>query len=818
MLSSIRSKLFVLVGLALVPAALSLAVAARGERDQAVRDAGKRLLHSSLLLAGEHENFVDGTELLLKAMRGNPALRNPDACADHLREALTASKRYVNFLVFDAEGRLVCDALETSGSLNIQDRPYFQEAITGRFVVGDYTLTRTGRGPVLPLAIDLLDARGRPSHVLVTGLHLEWLQDYEARLALPPGAGLLVFDRRGCILVGGRPGTRPAWWPEVRFTDGTAMIDVEGQRFRIASVDDGRLYVAVGLPRRDIEAAGQSHLRAALLGLVATLLAGLVLSALFADRAIVRRVEALTRFAEAARAGRAGGPPLTRGNDEIGRLGAALAHMVRELERRIVQITASEATQRRLAEQDMLIPDLLNRRAFVERLDARMAAPRGGDTLTALLLIDLDRFKPINDTYGHGVGDKLLMAVGERLRCAVRVGDPVARLGGDEFAIILGGLRHADNTETVATKIVHDLQRPFDIDGLTLEIGASMGIALCSHDADTSEQVLQFADAALYRAKTSGRGRRQFFDADMRVEVEKRRCVEADLRRALDAGQFVLHYQPQVCLKTGEVVGVEALLRWQHPEMGLLGPAAFLPVAEASGLILPIGARILRMGIAQARAWLDHGLPFGRVAINVANEQFFDDGLVRDLEETLAVFDVPPEMIEIEVTENVFLNRGEERIADMLASLRRRGIQVALDDFGTGYASLKHLRCLSFDRIKLDRGFVQGIGVDVDSAGIVRTILGLGAMLGRDVVVEGIETEDQADFVRRHGGKIAQGYLFARPLPADDAAAFIEARAGVRPREKCRGRSRGTVELGENASSRVLRDRPVNTPMKVNHR
>ena len=213
--------------------------------------------------------------------------------------------------------------------------------------------------------------------------------------------------------------------------------------------------------------------------------------------------------------------------------------------------------------------------------------------------------------------------------------------------------------------------------------------------------------------------------------------------------------------------------------MGLLGPAAFLSVAEASGLILPIGAHILRQGVAQARAWLDRGLPFKRIAINVANEQFLDDGLVRDLEETLAIFDVPPEMIEIEVTENVFLNRGEERIADMLASLRQRGVQVALDDFGTGYASLKHLRCLSFDRIKLDRGFVQGIGTDVDSASIVRTVLGLGAMLGRNVVVEGIETEEQAGFVRRHGGKIAQGYLFARPLPADDAAAFIEARTSV---------------------------------------
>ncbi len=777
MLSSIRSKLFILVALALIPAALSLAVAARGERDQAVRDAETRLLHNALLLAGEHENLVDGAEQLLRAMRGDPALRDPAACAEHLRESLAASGRYMNFLVFDAQGRLVCDALETSRALNIQDRPYFQEALAGRFIVGDYTITRTGRGPVLPLAIRLPDEGGRPGRVLVAGLHLEWLKDYEERLALPPGAELMVFDRQGCVLVGGRPGTRPAWWPKARFTGGAALVDTEAHRFGIAGVDGGRLHVAVGLPRRDIVAAGQSHLRAALLGLAATLLAGLVLSAVFADRAIVRRAEALTRFAEAARGGSAGDPPAIRGNDEIGRLGAALAHMVGELERRIAQITANEATQRRLAEQDMLIPDLLNRRAFVERLDAHMSAPHGEDT--ALLLIDLDRFKAINDTYGHGVGDRLLVAVAGRLRRAVRGSDPVARLGGDEFAVLLENLRRADDAEAIVTKIVHDLQRSFDIDGLILEIGASIGVASCSGDADSAEQILQFADAALYQAKASGRGRHQFFDAEMRVEAEGRRRVEADLRRALDAGQFVLHYQPQVCLETGGVVGVEALLRWQHPEMGLLGPAAFLPVAEASGLILPIGSHILQMGVAQARAWLDRGLPFGRVAINVANEQFFDDGLVRDLEETLAIFDVPPEMIEIEVTENVFLNRGEERIADMLASLRQRGVQVALDDFGTGYASLKHLRCLSFDRIKLDRGFVRGIGVNADSASIVRTVLGLGAMLGRDVVVEGIETKEQAGFVRRHGGKIAQGYLFARPLPADDAAAFIEARAGV---------------------------------------
>ena len=475
MLCSVRSKLFVLVGLALVPAALSLAVAARGERDQAVRDAETRLLHGASLFAGEHENLVDGAEQLLRAMRGDPALRDPAACADRLRETLAASGRYMNFLVFDAEGRLVCDALETSKALNIQDRPYFQKALAGRFVVGDYTMTRTGRGAVLPLAVGLADEDGMPGRVLVAGMHLEWLKDYAARLDLPPGAELMVFDRQGCILVGSRPGTRPAWWPTVRFTGGTALVDVEAHRFGIAGVDGGRLYVAVGLPRRGIEAIGRNHLQAALLGLVATLLVGLVLSAVFADRTIVRRVEGLTRFAEAARAGAAGEPPTIRGNDEIGRLGVALAHMVRELERRIAQITASEAIQRRLAEQDMLIPDLLNRRAFVERFDARAAASRVDDTLHALLMIDLDRFKPINDTYGHGVGDRLLVAVGDRLRRAVRASDPVARLGGDEFAVLLGNLRHADNAETIAAKIVRDLQRPFDIDGLTFEIGASMG-------------------------------------------------------------------------------------------------------------------------------------------------------------------------------------------------------------------------------------------------------------------------------------------------------------------------------------------------------
>lgn len=391
----------------------------------------------------------------------------------------------------------------------------------------------------------------------------------------------------------------------------------------------------------------------------------------------------------------------------------------------------------------------------------------------AVLVVDLDRFKSVNDTLGHPVGDMLLRTVSERLKSVVRADDLVSRIGGDEFAIVL--MRQAEkDAASAAARIVELMKRPFLLRGHLVNIGASVGIALAPHDASDADTLLIQADLALYQAKANGRGSFSFFRPELQERAQARRTLEQELRKALMLRQYELYYQPQIDVDTGKLSGFEALLRWKHPTRGLINPAAFVPLLEELGLILPVGEWVLRTACLEAMRW-PHELS---VAVNVAAPQFESDRLTATVAAALATSGLPAHRLEIEVTETALLHNGDATRA-ALHVLRDMGVNIAMDEFGTGYSAMSQLRSFPFDRIKIDRSFVDGAAVNGNDAAIVRTIAGLGVILGMRTTAEGVETAEQLEQIRSHGCTEVQGYLLGRPVPETELNAVITAFAGT---------------------------------------
>ena len=387
-----------------------------------------------------------------------------------------------------------------------------------------------------------------------------------------------------------------------------------------------------------------------------------------------------------------------------------------------------------------------------ERLDE--AIGRGP---CVVLCLDLDGFKAVNDTHGHAVGDALLRAVTARLRRQVRAGETLARLGGDEFAVVMaGGLAEASKT---SGRMVNALATPFEIDGNIVHVGVSIGIAVAPADGDTHEELLRHADLALYRAKADGRGCYLAFEMDMDTALQARRTLEHDLRIALSEGQFELAYQPQVRVQDDHIIGFEALLRWRHPIRGVIPPGDFIPLAEESGLIVPIGDWVLREACREATRW-----PADiSIAVNVSAVQLRGPALYHSVIEALQASGLPPGRLELEVTETAMLNDSKAAL-DVMHRLRALGVRIAMDDFGTGYSSLNYLQSFPFDRIKIDRSFVQSLGHDGKSLAIVRAVVGLGSSLGVAVTAEGVENIEQLETLAAENCGELQGFFYSRPI------------------------------------------------------
>ena len=423
----------------------------------------------------------------------------------------------------------------------------------------------------------------------------------------------------------------------------------------------------------------------------------------------------------------------------------------------------------RLAHFDPLT-DLPNRVLFQKSLSEALARrSRKGDAL-AVHFVDLDRFKTVNDTLGHPLGDALLKIAAERLRGCVREGDTVARLGGDEFAVVQTGLDDAHGATRLAARIVEAMAAPFDLQGHHVVIGASVGVSLAPTDGDDADELLKKADMALYRAKADGRGAYHFFERAMDEQLQARRALELDLRRALQAGEFELVYQPLYHLGHERVTGCEALLRWRHPERGTVSPADFIPLAEEIGLIVQLGEWVLRRACAEAANWPEHV----RLAVNLSPAQFRDRGLVRTVVSALAASGLSANRLELEITESVLLQDSAANMT-MLHELKALGVRISMDDFGTGYSSLSYLRSFPFDKIKIDQTFVRDILHDSDALAIIKAVLDLGASMGVTTTAEGVETHEQLAILRREGCGQVQGYLLGKPEPLSE----LTARSGI---------------------------------------
>ena len=425
----------------------------------------------------------------------------------------------------------------------------------------------------------------------------------------------------------------------------------------------------------------------------------------------------------------------------------------------VTERRAVEARIAHMAHHDPLT-DLPNRAYFRERLCAVLAQHHRRAEQAAVLCLDLDGFKGVNDTLGHAAGDALLCAVADRLRHCVRDEDMVARFGGDEFAILQGRAPSPDAAGQLAARITERLAQPFSILGQDVLIGASLGIAMLPGDGTTPDLLLNNADLALYQAKAERRGTFRFFEPEMNAQIQARRALERELREALNAGALELFYQPLLNLQENRINACEALLRWRHPERGFISPAEFIPIAEETGLITPIGEWVLREACREAATWPGEI----KVAVNLSPVQFRQQSLVPAVVSALANAGLDPKRLELEITESVLLADSDANLA-VLHRLRDLGVRIAMDDFGTGYSSLSYLRAFPFDKIKIDQSFVRELGINRHCAAIVRAVAGLGADLGITTVAEGVETAEQRDHLQSEGCDEMQGYLFSRPLP-----------------------------------------------------
>ena len=443
-----------------------------------------------------------------------------------------------------------------------------------------------------------------------------------------------------------------------------------------------------------------------------------------------------------------------------------------EAHRLTEQVESAKVELDHLVHHDALT-NLPNRMLMQDRLSQAIEVARRQRRQLAVMFMDLDRFKHINDSLGHAVGDQLLQSVAQRLVACVRHSDTVSRQGGDEFLLLLPYIEQADDATLSAQKMLTALAAPHQIDGSDLHISVSIGISVYPDDGQDAQTLIKCADTAMYYAKENGRNNFKFFELDMNTRAVQRQSIESGLRQALDRQEFVLHYQPKIDLLSGTIVGAEALIRWQHPQLGLLSPGEFVPIAEDSGLIRPIGRWVLREACRQARTWLQAGLPPITMAVNTSTLELGAEDFLENLRAILEETQIEPHYLELELTESVLM-RDAELTGSLLQSIADLGVKLAIDNFGTGYSSLSYLSRFPIDTLKIDKSFVNRMNGNPDDANIVSAVISMGMSLRQRVIAEGVETPEQhASLLALHCDQ-GQGYYFGRPVPAEAFATLLQ--------------------------------------------
>ena len=418
------------------------------------------------------------------------------------------------------------------------------------------------------------------------------------------------------------------------------------------------------------------------------------------------------------------------------------------------------------------LTNLPNRTLFKDRLSQAIIFSKRNRRNFAVLFIDLDHFKKINDSLGHHVGDEVLIEAANRLKESLREEDTLARLGGDEFTIILQNIKSIQDVSNIAEKIVHRMRQSIQVDNHKLFISSSIGISLYPQDSSKSQDLLKFADTAMYKAKDEGRNNYQFYSSDMTAVAFEKVVMDSSLRIAIKEEQFLVYYQPQFDTSNNQIVGMEALIRWQHPQIGLVSPGKFIPIAEESGLIIEIDSIVMRKAMKQFAQWYTDGLNPGKLALNLSMKQLNEKDFITKLLNTMNSLAFRPQWLELEVTEGQIMNNPNVAI-EKLKKISDIGIEIAIDDFGTGYSSLAYLKKLPLDKLKIDQSFIQEVDTDEDDAAITKAIIALGKSLNMKLIAEGVETADQRDFLIAHGCEYIQGYLYGKPMPAKEITKIL---------------------------------------------
>lgn len=778
--SSLRVRLFFLVLTAVFPALGLVFYTALEQRHSATVEAQQTALRLARLASGNQGQLIGGVRQLLVGLSQLPEVRSGDTegCGAVLSKVLQQYPLYANLGVASADGMVFCSALSALGPANLSDRAYFQRAIqTGDFAIGDYQIGRiTGKATVnfgYPVMKD-----GQIEVVIFSALDLAWLNRLASEAELPPGSTFTVFDRNGTILF---QYPNPERWIGRSLKNTSFVRAILDQRTGVAEAasmegipslfgfaplfgtqESGDVYVGVGIPREaafsEVNRIFSRHLLG--LGLVGalTFLTAWVGSDLFVLRQVNALTETTRRFAAGDFSAR-NGPSYRKGELEL------LARTFDEMAESIQKHTAAlehQATHDRLT-------GLPNAALLRDRLHQAILAGQRERKPLALLVVDLDRFNEINDTLGHKNGDLVLRAVGVRLLEGLRKSDTVARLAGDRFAVMLP-MTGVEGSIEAAQKIAKRLEEPFFLEELALDVEVSVGISLFPDHGEEAELLIRRADVAISLARQSGNGYAVYV-SERDQHSTRRLALLGQLRQAIETGQLILYYQPKIDLRSGRVIGVEALVRWIHPEFGLIPPDEFIAPAEKSGLIRPLTLWVVEAALRQCRAWREEGRAFS-VSVNVSARNLLDSQFPDQVAGLLQTHGVSPSQLELEITESAIM-ADPSKALEILRRFNQTGISLSIDDFGTGYSSLGYLRKLPVDTIKIDKSFVKNMTMDENDAMIVRSTIDLGHHLGLKVIAEGVENQEIWNHLVLVGCDAAQGYHISRPIPAAEMGRWL---------------------------------------------
>jgi diguanylate cyclase (GGDEF)-like protein len=782
---SIVTRIVILIGLTLLVVASGELINGFRLRQNRLGEVRSDTVQLARIAELDMVRILEGAHQLLATLAKLPVEHGWDrrACSV-LESTANADFEYDHLSAVDRNGLRQCSSTPTMRlGTAVPDQELVDRVLaSGRFSVGLYGRGVVSRSEVIRVGYPVTDESGTIIGAVYAGINLTWLNTAISQWQLGAKASIDITDRNG-ILIARHPepqlvGQRIAENLQPFLSGaqiGTAEVKTNSGGARLygfVPVDVGPsdgLAVLVGRDYAEIMADLESAIWANFI----IILVGLVVSGLFASMYVRRFLDQPFKNLLSAAARWSDGdwsvrPSSASGIPEFDRLSASFDKMAEEVSLREAKIT-------RLARYDTLT-GLANRRVFLGALQRVIARSQQEGASFAVFCIDLDHFKEINDTLGHPAGDRLLKVVARRLQDNTRASDTVARLGGDEFAVIASDLRQPGDATVLAEKLLTVIGEPISIQGIEVRSEGSIGIALNGPSSDSPDVLLSHADVALYRAKDEGRGIYRFFTDSMDEEVKTQFVLGAELRQAIAGGQLFLVYQPQIDVRGGRLMGVEALVRWQHPERGVLAPGQFIRLAEKNGLIGALGRWVMREACDQMQRWTMAGVAPPLIAINVSAIQFKRAReLESDINAVLAETGIPSQAVELELTESAIMDASREN-NDALHRIRQAGIRIAIDDFGTGYSSLDYLRRFPVDRIKIAQQFMFDLTEDAGDA-IVRAAIALAQELKIDVVVEGVETANQLRRVMACGGSTVQGYYVSRPISAEEMTRFLKSGA-----------------------------------------